>query len=257
MRLYRWNNPLAPIIFTIAVCGAAYAQQPQGPPLPNPDMSRNAAHSQLRLGYYAASKAYRYQGAYNITYNAFQSGRIVFYGFANADVEARIDRSSNEFQPDRLVGTFEVGAKQSAGGSPVSLFLRHMSAHNIDRTDRLRPQWEQAGIRYQWERPLYHVSVSAATYIHGNNVNYRSNLDLQGSFVVIQSTRNPISIMFDVHHVGESGDLRDGFDDYWIEPNVRISPKLSAFAGYGQTHDVDAGNGTTDHPSLIGLRFDL
>jgi len=257
MRRYRWKTSFALSILTLAACTAAHAQQPQGPPVPNADMTRSAAHSQLRLGYYAASKAYRYQGAYNITYNAFQTGRVTFYGFADAEIEARIDRSSNEFQPDRLVGTFELGAKRIVGGSPLSLYLRHMSAHNIDRTDRLRPQWEQAGIRYQWDRPLYQVSLSAATYLHGNNNNYRSDFDLQGGFVVVQSERNPVSIRFDLHHVGESGHVRDGFDDYWIEPNVRVSPKLNLFVGYGQTHDIDAGNGVTDHPTLVGLRFDL
>lgn len=257
MRLYLSKNTFALSAIVFSACAAAQAQQPQGPPLPNPDMTRNAAHSQLRLGYYASSKVYRYEGAYNITYNAFKVGHSTLYGFADADIEARVDRVSNEFKPDRLVGTFELGSKQNAGGFPLSLYLRHMSAHNIDRIDRLRPQWEQAGVRYQWERPLYQLSVSAATYIHGNNNNYRSDLDLQGSYLVAPSVRHPVSLMFDVHRVGESGPVRDGFTDYWIEPDVRLSPKLSAFVGYGQTHDVDAGNGTSDHPALVGLRFDL
>lgn len=247
----------SPIVVTglFLICAGAYAQTPGGPPAPNPDLTTNVAHSQVNVGYYAATQMYRYHGSYNVTYNAVKVAGVGLYGFGDVDVEVRT--ADSEFQPDRLLGTFEIGGRKSAGNGSIGLHFRHQSTHNVDRTDRPRLSWEQVGVRYQVAKPSYSFAISTAHYVHHDNCRYDNDVDLRGSYVLIPSGRNPVSLAGDLHYVGESGEGRSGYVDYWIEPSIALSRNASAFLGYGLVHDIDRPDGRTDNPLMIGLRVSI
>lgn len=158
-------------------CVGVHAEAPEGPPIPSADLTPNVGHSRTNLGLYVATRFYRYRGDYSLTYNAFHAGRLGVYGFGDVDVEART--ASNEFQPDRLTGTFEIGTREAIQKSSLGLYYRHFSSHNIDLIDRPKPSWEQAGLRYQWVRPRYEVDLSGGDYVHIDNCRYQTDGDLR------------------------------------------------------------------------------
>jgi hypothetical protein len=234
---------------------AALAQMPEGPQLPSPDMTKNATHGALRIGYYAQTSFFRYHGDYTVNYNAFQIGGADINLLADVDIEAT--NAQEAFQPNRLVGTFEASVREPIHGSPIGIFYRHQSAHNIDLTDRSRPAWEQLGLRYQFVQPSFDLNLSIAHYTHSENCFYNSDIDLQGTYWLDKSGHNPLSLFGDIHSVGESGGPRSGFTDYWIEPNVGISKTVNLYVGYGSTHDVDTANGISSTSVIIGVKFGL
>jgi hypothetical protein len=242
-------------VLTFLISSAAHSQMPEGPQVPNPDSKKNATHSLVRIGYYAQTSKYLYHGDYNLTTNAFQIGTADFYGFADVDVEALDERGN--FQPNRLAGTFEIGARVPIDNSPVGVFYRHESTHNIDLAGRRQPSWEQLGLRYQYVRPNYDISISAADYDHHGNCFYNADFDLQGTYRIENRWHNPLSIYGDVHAVSEDGGPRSGFTDYWIEPNLGLTKSSGVYIGYGSTHDVDMANGKSSTSVIIGLKWSV
>jgi hypothetical protein len=253
LKLSLWLTIVIGLLFSTAF--AAFAQEPEGPQQPSIDLSKNATHSNIRIGYYPITGHYLYQGDYNLTYNAFQTGTTDIYGLIDVDVEA-LNRHGN-FQPDRLDGTFEIGARVPIHNSPIGVFYRHESTHNIDLVGRQQPSWEQLGIRYQLIQPHYNASISLADYDHRANCFYNSDFDIQGTYFFTTHWRKQFSLFGDIHAVDENGGPRSGFTDFWIEPALGLSKTVDLFAGYGSTHDVDTANGHSSSSVIIGVKWKL
>lgn len=230
-------------------CPAA-AEVPGGPPLPIIGGQVGAAHGEARVGYYALTRTYRFQGQYSLTYNFANVKSSLLYSFADVDVEA-MSTFSDHFKPDRLAGTFEIGARHIVAG-PLGLFVRHQSPHDIDRADRRQGSWDMAGMR--WEQPLRRgtIQFSAGRYIRTAAFDYTWDLDFRASYPIGSTMGKPWELRFDLHHVSETGP-RGGFTDYWIEPDVRLAPHVEFFAGFGEIHDIDVFAGRNETPLLSGV----
>jgi len=232
--------------------GSAWAQVPGGTPTPVNYDTLNIAHGETRIGYYIGSKVYRYQGEYSLTYNFGRLGQSVFYLFGDADVEALSNQDRN-FQPDRLTGTFEIGARR-VGVPPLTLFLRHQSSHNIDRNDRRQGSWELLGARWNQNLGRAVMSFSAGKYVHRTINDYNWDLDAHATYPLGKLVGRPWEIRGEIRQVIESGP-RQQFTDFWIEPDILISPHLRGFLGFGQIHDIDVFGGRTDISVMTGIRI--
>ncbi|MCA1595305.1 MAG: hypothetical protein LC772_02605 [Chloroflexi bacterium] len=232
-----------------SLCPAA-AVVPGGPPMPSLDEQVSAARGEARIGYYLLSRTYRFQGQYSLTYNYANVKSSLLYAFADVDVEA-MSTFSNHFRPDRLAGTFELGARH-VGVHPLALFLRHQSPHDIDRADRKQGSWDMAGVR--WEQSLRGgtVQISGGRYIRTAVFDYRWDLDIHADYPIGSTMGKLWRLRLDVHHVVETGP-RGGLTDYWIEPNVRVAHHVLLFAGSGQVHDIDVFGGRTELPLITGV----
>jgi hypothetical protein len=252
MRSRLSRRAFASAAFLLFSCAAGQAEVPEGPPVPSADLSAYVAHSRTDLDYYLATQVYRYRGRYAITYNAFRVGKVGVYGFGDADVEVRT--GGNQFQPDRLLGTFEGGVRGPVGQGSVGVFVRHFSSHNVDRDDRAQPSWEQLGARWQWSRGRWHVDLSGATYFHHDHCRYQSDVDAHAAWLVVSDSKHPLTIEADLHRVGETGGGRSEYVDYWIEPDLGLSKDVVAYVGYGTVHDIDMADGRSDDPVMVGLK---
>jgi len=255
MRKLLWTGALTGAV-CLSVVVAAAAEAPEGPQSPAWDLTPYVAHSVANVGYDVATQVYRYHGDFNVTYNALRLKRVGIYGFADVDIESRTD--SDLFQPDRLVGTFEGGGRMAIGKSALGVFYRHLSSHNIDRVDRVKPSWEAAGVRYQWAvRPALRMTLSAADYVHHENCRYQSDVDGQAAWLITPHRNHALTLRADVHYVSETGNGRSGYTDYWIEPNYGLSKDVDAYLGYGSVHDIDTSDGRSDHPVMVGFKVKI
>jgi len=243
---------LSVAVFPRSVC----AQTPEGPQIPLPDDKIGAVHGQVRLGYYLSTHTYRYHGEYEAETNFARVAGSPLYGFADVDVEALEDSAHGKFEPDRRVGTFEVGARRLFGVAPLSFVVRHQSAHYIDRNDLFQGSWDMAGVRWQQTIGKTQVSASLADYVHVHQLDaeYKMDADLQGITSLGAIGRHPLELHSDLHLVtGHSG--KGGFTDYWIEPNIFLSAQTAFFLGYGQIHDTNLSRANADHPVITGIRL--
>lgn len=252
-------HPLAALLALALVAGLALpaaAQTPEGPQLPAPDAKIGAVHGQIRLGYYATTHTYRYHGDYSAATNLVRAAGSPLYIFGDVDVQALQDSAHGKFQPDRLVGTFEAGAHKLFGAAPLSLFVRHESAHYVERIDRFMGSWDMVGLRFQQPVGATALSVSLADYVHVHQLDsdYRADADVQGvtGFGSVRGHR--LELKSDLHAAAGHGG-RGSFVDYWIEPCISLSPQTSLFVGYGQIHDTNLSAANTDHPIITGLLF--
>jgi len=245
------------LLLTILIFpGQLWAQTPEGPQIPIPDDKIGSVHGQIRLGYYPLTHTYRYHGEYEAQTNFAKLGGSPLYGFADVDVQALEDSAHGKFQPDRLVGTFELGARRLLGVPPLSLFIRHESAHYIDRDDLFQGSWDMVGARWQQSVGKTQLSGSLANYVHVHQLDseYKIDADLQGVTALGTAGKHPLELRSDLHFVTGHGG-RGGFADYWMEPNIFLSTQTAFFLGYGQIHDTNLSRANTDHPVIMGLRF--
>ena len=226
---------------------------PGGMPLPTPDNAPHVLHWSARLGFSLLARAYRYQGDYGLTYNIAQVGPTMAYFFANVDVEALSDLQSS-FRPDHLTGTFEVGGRRILGTTPVSLYLRHESPHDLDRADRKQGSWEQVGARVEHKLGRTHLTLSSGWFYHTVVDDYRWDVDLHASRAMGRVWGLPWDLQADLHQMQEDG-TRSNYTDFWIEPAVALSDHLQAFAAFGQVHDIDVFHGKTEMPLQTGVKF--
>ena len=242
----------------IALTPLARAQTPEGPQLPPPDDKIGAVHGQGRLGYYGVTHTFRYQGDYQIGTTFARLARSPLYAFADVDIEAGQDSMHKTFRPQRLVGTFEVGARRLFGVAPLSLIVRHESAHYIDRADLYQGSWDLVGARWQQTVGKTLVSGTLADYVHVHQLasEYRYDADLQG-FTDLGATKgHRMELRSDVHAATAHGSGgKGGYVDYWIEPNYFLGPQTALFVGYGQIHDTNLSAANTDHPLITGIRL--
>ncbi len=245
----------AAVVAACLLSAPAFAQMAEGPSLPSKDLSPNATNLLARLAYDASSSYYRYHGNVNLTDNIGHIGRAVPYVFADVDIQSKYLKGQQQFHPDRLVGTFELGAHGRFGNAPLGIYLRHMSAHNVDSNSRPRPAWEQIGARYVTSSATSDLTISVAYYTHRENNHYRSDADAQGHYRLGRIGSQPLDLVGDVHYVGETGGPRSSFLDYWIEPNIVLNDRVNFYIGTGVVHDVDMANGKTDHPVIVGFKF--
>lgn len=234
----------------------ARAQSPEGPLLPTLDDKLGTPHGQARLGYYAQTHTFRYQGEYTVGVTFARAAGSPLYAFADVDVEAGQDAAHSTFRPQRLVGTFEVGARRLLGVAPLSLLVRHESAHYIDRIDLFQGSWDMVGLRFQ--RPVGRtlLSVTLANYVHVHQLasDYKDDADLQGETALGSVRGHALSLRTDLHLASGHGG-RGGFADYWLEPSYALSPQTALFLGYGQITDTNLSAANTDHPVMAGVRL--
>ena len=245
------------IVLALALCaGAAAAQSPEGPQLPPPDTRVGVVHGQGRLGVYAVTHTFRYQGEYTVATNVARAGKSLLYLFADVDIQATQDNTRQAFRPQRLVGTFEGGARQLFGVLPLSVFARHQSAHYIDRVDLLMGSWDMAGVRWQQPVGQTQLSVSLAKYLttHQTASRYGADFDVQGITPLGTVRGHRLELRSDLHAASGSGG-RGGFADYWIEPSLFLTEQTAVFVGGGQVHDTNVSAANTDHPVMAGVRL--
>lgn len=250
-------------IFALGTCASTlislpvFAQMPEGQAIPPAIETPGDSVGQARIAINPGAKVYRYHADYNITGIVGDKLKIAPYAFADADIEAQLFTDSNEFHPDKLTGTFEVGLAHEGSMFDSRIFLRHQSSHNVDRTDRVRPAWEMVGMRFESRYRSTHMSLGVARYTHKEAVHYNTDVDFRTSTPIGSLGRKPILVDTVVHNVQESGGPRSGFTDFWIEPSIELSQRTSVYLGYGTIHDVDTSNGQSDRPFAMGLRFRL
>lgn len=252
--------PLSRLLFIAAAALlpaiSSRAQTPEGPQIPPPDAQIGAVHGGVRLGYYASTHTYRYHGDFNVATNFVRAAGSPLYAFADVDVEALEDSAHGKFQPDRLVGTFELGARRLFGAAPLSVLVRHESAHYIDRNDLFQGSWDMVALRYQ--RPLGSTLLSATLgeYVHVHQLasRYHHDADVQGETALGAFRRHRLQLRTDIHAATGSGG-KGGYVDYWVEPGIFLSPQTIAFLGYGQIHDTNLSAANTDHPVIGGIRL--
>lgn len=236
--------------------GVVRAQTPEGPQLPPPDSQIGAVHGQVRLGYYLSTHTYRYHGEYEVATNFARVADSPLYAFADVDVEAFQDSAHGKFEPDRLVGTFEVGARRLFGVEPLSVLVRHQSAHYIDRNDLFQGSWDMVALRYQKPLGATLLSATLGEYVHVHQLasSYHHDVDVQGETALGAFRRHRLQLRTDIHAVTGSGG-KGGYVDYWVEPGIFLSPQTIAFIGYGQIHDTNLSAANTDHPVITGVRL--
>lgn len=247
---------LFPLILCALAPAAAHAQSPEGPLLPVIDPKIGIPHGQVRLGYYPTTHTFRYQGEYTVTASFAHVNGSSLYAFADVDVEAGQDAAHSTFRPQRLVGTFEVGATQFLGVRPLSLLVRHQSAHYIDREDLFQGSWDMVALRYQKRVGRTDLAVTLANYVHVHQLasEYKNDADIQGETALGATRGHKISLRTDLHIASGHGG-RGGFADYWIEPSLALSAQSALFVGYGQITDTNLSAANTDHPVMAGVRF--
>ena len=247
---------LLPALAVLLLAGRLHAQTPEGPQLPSPDTQIGGVHGHIRLGYYASTHTYRYHGEYDVATNFVRVAGSPLYGFADVDVEALEDSAHGKFQPDRLVGTFELGARSLFGVQPLSILVRHESAHYIDRNDLFQGSWDMAALRYQKPLGATLLSATLGEYVHVHQLasSYHHDLDVQGETGLGAFRRHRLLLRTDIHAATGSGG-KGGYTDFWIEPGIFLSPQTEAFVGYGQIHDTNLSAANTDHPVITGIRL--
>ncbi len=252
----RFSARLLLPLLACALAPAAHAQSPEGPLLPVLDTKLGIPHGQVRLGYYPTTHTFRYQGEYTVAVNFARVHDSALYGFADVDVEAGQDADHSTFRPQRLVGTFEVGATQFLGVRPLSLLVRHQSAHYIDREDLFQGSWDMVALRYQKLVGRTQLAVTLANYVHVHQLasEYKNDADIQGETDLGATRGHKISLRTDLHLASGHGG-RGGFADYWIEPSLALSPQTAVFVGYGQITDTNLSAANTDHPVMAGVRL--
>ena len=254
MPLNSWKLTAALMLSLGAFAAGAQAQMPEGLAIPNSSLTPNAMNTMVRLAY-SSSNYYRYHGDYNLTYNVDHIGSFVPYLFADVDIEATYN-AEKQFHPDRLLGNFELGGKCPVGkGEQIVPYFRHMSSHNIDRTDRPRDAYELIGLRGVLNRKMFDLTLSLGTYTHAENAFFKDDEDLQGVYRLGYWGKHAVELDGDLRHVDERGGPRSGYTDYWIEPNLALSQNVNLYVGAGSVHDIDQANGTSDHPVIIGFKF--
>ncbi|MGI4787695.1 MAG: hypothetical protein ACRYFS_02465 [Janthinobacterium lividum] len=238
------------------ISSSVRAQTPEGPQLPPPDNQISAVHGQVRLGYYLTTHTFRYHGEYEVATNFTRLAGSPIYVFGDVDVEALEDSAHGKFQPDRLVGTFEVGARRFLGIAPLSLLVRHQSAHYIDRDDLFQGSWDMTGLRYEKTFKSTLVSATLAQYVHVHQLasEYHQDVDLQSVTSLGAFRGHPLDLHTDVHAATGSGG-KGGYTDFWIEPGISLSRQTVFFLGYGQIHDTNLSAANTDHPVITGIRL--
>ena len=247
---------LLPLLACALIPTAVHAQSPEGPLLPVIDPKIGIPHGQVRLGYYPATHTFRYQGEYTVAVNFAQIKNSPLYGFADVDVEAGQDADHSTFRPQRLVGTFEVGATRFLGVAPLSVLVRHESAHYIDREDLFQGSWDMVALRYRKPVGRTQLSVTLANYVHVHQLasEYKDDADIQGETDLGAIRGHKISLRTDLHLASGHGG-RGGFADYWIEPSLALSPQAAVFVGFGQITDTNLSAANTDHPVIAGVRL--
>lgn len=228
-----------------------WAQTPEGPQLPPPDDRIGVVHGQVRLGEYAVTHRYKYQGEYEAGINLIRVAISPVYVFGDVDVEG-FD-SHHTYKPDRLVGTFEAGARRLFGVTPLSVLVRHESAHYIDRDDLFQGSWDMAGVRWQQAVGTTQLSATLAQYLHVHQVagNYTYDGDLQGVTPLTSFLGHHLALTTDLHAATGTG----GYVDYWVEPDLTLSAQAIAFLGYGQIHDTNLSAANVDHALIAGVRL--
>ena len=244
------------ILYALAPAAAVHAQSPEGPLLPVIDPKIGIPHGQVRLGYYPTTHTFRYQGEYTVAASFAHVHGSSLYAFADVDVEAGQDADHSTFRPQRLVGTFEVGATQFLGVRPLSLLVRHESAHYIDREDLFQGSWDMVALRYQKLVGRTQLAVTLANYVHVHQLasEYKDDADIQGETDLGATRGHKISLRTDLHLASGHGG-RGGYADYWIEPSLGLSPQAAVFVGYGQITDTNLSAANTDHPVIAGVRL--
>ena len=248
---------LFPFLLTGLITTMAHAEMPEGTAIPTRIDVPGNTHSEGRIAVYIGTHTYRYHADYNVTNNFGDPKKIAGYVMADADIEASIFNGSGEFHPDRLAGTFELGAVKSFGTTAGRLFLRHQSVHNIDRTDRRRPAWEMLGFRVETKLNSTNVEASLGAYSHREAVFYDTDVDIRSSTPIGEIGNHTIALDTYFHYVHEHGGPRSGFADYWIEPSVRVNKNTSIYLGLGTAHDIDTSNGNSEHPIILGANFNF
>jgi hypothetical protein len=254
VRFVVWLRALAPLLVLAVATGTAHADIPGGTPLPSPNDSPHQTSGEATIAYYLASASYRFQGQYDFTYNASAIGKSIPYFFADVDIEALSDNRHN-FQPDRLAGTFELGARRLFGVTPLGVLVRHQSPHNIDRNDRRQGSWNMIAARWKLHSRAADFNFSFGRYLRPIIVfDYAWDFDVQATRSLGRFGGRTWTLRADIHHITENGP-RGGFTDYWIEPGTSLGPHVEGYLGMGQVHDIDVFGGRTDHPVLVGLRM--
>ncbi len=252
----RFFRAFLSLLALVSLAAGLQAQTPEGPQLPVPDAKIGAVHGLIRLGYYPTTHTYRYHGEYEAETNFVRVAGSPLYAFADVDVQALEDSKHGKFQPDRLVGTFELGVRRLLGVAPLSLLVRHQSAHYIDRDDLFQGSWDMVAVRWQQAVGKTLVTGSLANYVHVHQLDseYKLDADLQGVTALGAAGKHPLELHTDLHTVTGHGG-KGGFTDYWIEPNLFLSTQTAFFVGYGQIHDTNLSRANTDHPVITGIRL--
>ena len=240
----------------MALAPFAHAQTPEGPQLPPPDDKVGAVHGQGRLGYYGVTHTFRYQGDYQIGSTFARAAGSPLYLFADVDIQAGQDSTHKTFRPQRLVGTFEFGARRLFGVAPLSLIVRHESAHYIDRADLYQGSWDMVGARWEQAVGKTRVTGTFANYVHVHQLasEYKLDGDLQGVTALGATRGHKMELRSDIHAATGHGG-KGGYVDYWIEPNYFLGQQTALFVGYGQIHDTNLSAANTDHPLITGIRL--
>jgi hypothetical protein len=234
----------------IMACGVSRAQFPQGSPLNTSGIQKDELHTNFRFGYIANDQFYKYDGQFGADGNLVPLRKSSLYALGNISVQTILINKS-VFQPDRLWGTFEVGARtETAPSTYWELFARHQSAHNIDGIIRPESLYEMIGGRYRrggLTLALAHVTRTA--YLH-----YKTDAQAHDAISAGTLFRRAVTVDLDVHYVREDGGPRSGFVDYAVEPSVALTPKVSLFLNVGTVHDADQPNGVTESQVEIGIK---
>lgn len=232
----------------------AYAQFPQGPPLPVSGVHKDELHSSFRLGYIANNQYYKYDGQFMADGDLFVKGKDAVYAFGNITIQSRLINKS-VLQPDRLWGTFEAGDRHAVSRhAVVEVFMRHQSAHSIDNTAGPESLYEMAGLRYRTTSGRSTVTVGAAYITRTALLDYGSDGQIHVTYDAGSLGRRKLTVDVDVHGVTETGGGRSGFVDCSIEPSLALSDKISTFVTLSTLHDADKPNGKTENIVMIGLK---
>lgn len=230
---------------------------PQGPPLPLCTVLKDELHTCARIGYDASGGVFRYPGEYSGDTNFFANGRQSLYGLGDVFIESYLG-PKYVFQPSRLWGTFEVGARDALKpGQYCELYLRHRSAHDIDETTLPDDMWEYVGVRYRRTSSNFDAWMSGAYYTRRILVNYATDAQVHGQYRHGMLFGRAVTLDGDVHWVTEQHASRSGFVDFAVQPALWLNKSVSVFAIVGSTHDVDQPDGRSNTPLIAGIKANI
>ncbi len=184
-----------------------------------------------------------------------KKSRIYFLGDLYTYVK---NPGGQRFQPRRIIYTLEPGYYWEHRDAGYRFFIKHQSFHLIDQP-AIGPEsesYELYGLSYrQLSSP--HLYASVGKYLNKRVVDYNWDFAASATWDLQPWGRTEPYLHGWLHHVTESDHPtgRSGFTDYAAEFGVRFSTGMIPFARYEFLNDIDRFAGSSDHHTLLGLRY--